>query len=279
MNMENVSASPMDVLRRLIDDPAAVPSASDVEALEAAFPYMALPASLRLKRASEGMEPDERRRLAMRVAALAPGRDTLFRLLDPDGDLLKSFMPPEEQPCPTATSTDAAIDTFLDTYGRMDPGEEALLEKLIFNPVPDDYSALLAAEEGDDGGGEPSPATAPAATRGEAQDRLLDAFLQSAPEMPRADLPAPAEAPAPQRDEPQRRPSRTPAPAAASASSSLSESLAQVYIRRGRYDKAFDIIHALSLNNPKKSVYFADQMRFLQKLIRVKGSAQGPEKQ
>ena len=47
----------------------------------------------------------------------------------------------------------------------------------------------------------------------------------------------------------------------------LSESLAKIYIKQGRYAKAFEIISNLSLKYPEKSVYFADQMRFLQKLI------------
>ena len=47
----------------------------------------------------------------------------------------------------------------------------------------------------------------------------------------------------------------------------LSESLAKIYIRRGRFEKAFEIIQSLSLNFPEKSIYFADQMRFLKKLI------------
>lgn len=45
------------------------------------------------------------------------------------------------------------------------------------------------------------------------------------------------------------------------------ETLARIYIKQGRYSKALEIIQRLSLDNPKKSVYFADQIRFLQKLI------------
>ncbi|MDE6378686.1 MAG: hypothetical protein K2K72_08075 [Duncaniella sp.] len=57
------------------------------------------------------------------------------------------------------------------------------------------------------------------------------------------------------------------APVPGTFDSSLSESLAKIYIRQKRYDKAFEIIHTLSLNNPKKSSYFADQLRFLRKLM------------
>ena len=59
-----------------------------------------------------------------------------------------------------------------------------------------------------------------------------------------------------------------PAPVAP-VSSSLQESLAKSYIRQGRYQKAFDIISELNLNNPEKSAYFADQLRFLQKIIHI----------
>ncbi|MDE6459832.1 MAG: tetratricopeptide repeat protein, partial [Paramuribaculum sp.] len=52
-----------------------------------------------------------------------------------------------------------------------------------------------------------------------------------------------------------------------SEDSLLSESLAKIYISRGKYDKAYEIIRSLSLKYPKKSIYFADQLRFLQKLI------------
>ena len=45
------------------------------------------------------------------------------------------------------------------------------------------------------------------------------------------------------------------------------ETLARIYIKQGNYSKALEIIRQLSLDNPKKNVYFADQIRFLEKLI------------
>jgi len=47
----------------------------------------------------------------------------------------------------------------------------------------------------------------------------------------------------------------------------LTESLAKIYIKQKRYYKAIEIIRKLSLKYPEKSVYFADQIRFLEKLI------------
>ena len=45
------------------------------------------------------------------------------------------------------------------------------------------------------------------------------------------------------------------------------ETLARIYIRQRKYERALYIIQQLNLNNPKKSGYFADQIRFLEKLI------------
>jgi len=47
----------------------------------------------------------------------------------------------------------------------------------------------------------------------------------------------------------------------------FTETLAKIYIKQGRYEKALEIIRRLNFNYPKKNGYFADQMRFLEKLI------------
>ncbi|NDV81120.1 tetratricopeptide repeat protein [Bacteroides sp. 51] len=47
----------------------------------------------------------------------------------------------------------------------------------------------------------------------------------------------------------------------------FTETLAKIYIKQRRYSKALEIIKKLSLKYPKKNVYFADQIRFLEKLI------------
>lgn len=47
----------------------------------------------------------------------------------------------------------------------------------------------------------------------------------------------------------------------------FTETLARIYIKQGRYDKALRIIKTISLNYPEKNLYFADQIRFLEKLI------------
>ena len=47
----------------------------------------------------------------------------------------------------------------------------------------------------------------------------------------------------------------------------FTETLAKIYVKQQRYSKALEIIRKLNLNYPKKNAYFADQIRFLEKLI------------
>lgn len=47
----------------------------------------------------------------------------------------------------------------------------------------------------------------------------------------------------------------------------FSESLARIYIKQKQYSKAIRIFEKLNLKYPEKSTYFADQIRFLNKVI------------
>ncbi|MCL1933041.1 MAG: tetratricopeptide repeat protein [Candidatus Azobacteroides sp.] len=47
----------------------------------------------------------------------------------------------------------------------------------------------------------------------------------------------------------------------------FSETLAKIYIKQKKYDKALEILRKLNLIYPEKSRYFADQIQFLEKLI------------
>ena len=47
----------------------------------------------------------------------------------------------------------------------------------------------------------------------------------------------------------------------------FTETLARVYIKQHRYEKALEVLSRLSLKYPRKNLYFADQIRFLEKLI------------
>jgi len=47
----------------------------------------------------------------------------------------------------------------------------------------------------------------------------------------------------------------------------FTETLAYIYIKQKRYERALQIIRKLNLKYPEKNVYFADQISFLEKLI------------
>lgn len=58
----------------------------------------------------------------------------------------------------------------------------------------------------------------------------------------------------------------------------FTETLARIYIKQGRYSKALQIIKRLSLDNPQKNTYFADQIRFLEKLVIIDERKRGLNK-
>lgn len=45
------------------------------------------------------------------------------------------------------------------------------------------------------------------------------------------------------------------------------EEQVKILIRERKYEEALEILKQLNLNNPKKSIYFADQIRFLEKIL------------
>ena len=53
-----------------------------------------------------------------------------------------------------------------------------------------------------------------------------------------------------------------------SEDSFFTETLANIYIKQGKYDKALEIIRRLCLEYPNKNRYFADQIRFLEKIVK-----------
>ncbi len=218
------------------------------ERLLGEYPYLSVAASRALL--SKNLTDNQRRRFQAAVALNAPDAKTLITLIDPDGAKFANFYQDENEDA--TPSTDNAIDTFLDTYGHgVDPKEEALLERLIFNPVPADYSELLKSENHE-------PDEVPA-ERSE-QDALLDAFLDSQGALHQEAKPAQKG----NNEDLQPKPEYHAKP---DPEAPLSESLAKIFVKRQRYDKAYEIISQLSLNYPEKSVYFADQLRFLRKLI------------
>ncbi len=235
-------------------------------------PYFIFPALKQLKDDRDKLTDEQIADLKQRIALNTADPAAAVQFVDLAGDDWAHIYP--AQPEPEKITTDNAIDTFLDTYGSRNPKEDALLERLIFNPTPD-YSQLLEKQDSAEATSPAAPATEQDAlidafinhstgdnpTVGNLEDDILAAIEQKEPEAePVANIPAMPATIAPD------------APPAAKPESSLSESLAKIYIKQGRYERAFEIISDLNLNYPEKSVYFADQLRFLQKLIALQRS-------
>lgn len=47
----------------------------------------------------------------------------------------------------------------------------------------------------------------------------------------------------------------------------FTETLAKIYLQQGKYERALKILRALHLHYPQKNRYFADQIRFLERLV------------
>ena len=142
------------------------------------------------------------------------------------------------------------IDNFLDTIPAENEEEEHAQKKR--KPTPADattdyVSYLLETEE-----------TAPEDTPLLKGQALIDQFLyQSGGKIELS-------------EEPLSPPENEETPEEESENNTLyyTETLARIYIQQGKYQRALEIIKHLNLNNSKKNAYFADQIRFLQKLIR-----------
>ncbi len=256
-------------LTALKDNDLATVTPEMAETLMHEYPFFTLPASLVLQRTDITLDEEERRHLMARVALNASDPATMMALVDPDARHLANFYPVEH---PVETTTDDAIDTFLETYGKPTEGETALLERLIFNPTPE-YRLEDESEQ----------RTANSEQRAEPDDQMaaIDAFLaERGTPMERGGVPAPRTpatpmerggAPTPRTPTLPADPADivVPAPAkgAAMPASTLSESLARIYIRQHKYQKAYDILSAIAESDPDASPFIPDQLRFLRRLL------------
>lgn len=239
-------------------------------------PTCVLPAAMCLRAGAQGASPEDRRRLIHAVALGCADRIAMADLADLSGQDWASIYPQVETQ--KQKTTRDAINIFIETYGHSSAEEDALLEKLIFNPVAPDYfqdidepydpadplalpPELMAEPEKKGRGEEASKLDGSInSERLVNQDRLVNSDVPEGagrPEGPvdsglsgESDGAAAVEGLGDGREEP-----------------SLMESLAKIYIKQRKYGRALEIINNLSLKYPEKSVYFADQIRFLRKLV------------
>ena len=185
-----------------------------------------------------------------RAAIYITDRRKLFNLVEAAHYQLRNTAQNQQ---PAANSTDdnrtmALIDTFLDSIPAEEPEEKKAKRRPTPKDATVDYVAYLLESEDNDLN-ENTPQM-------QGQD-LIDHFLQEEQgrillnelkdEEENVEAPAIEEEPAEEEY--------------------FTETLARIYIKQGRFQKALDIIQRLSNNFPEKNAYFADQIRFLEKLI------------
>ena len=189
-----------------------------------------------------------------RAAIYITDRRVLFDMIEAAHYRLRPSKPVASQTAettaqPSASRTISLIDNFLESM----PKEEAPKEKRKPTPADAavDYVAYLMESEPE---GEMMPGEIPQMP---GQD-LIDSFINS--DKGRIVL---NEGPllAPEDEKVEEFVERDP------EEEYFTETLARIYIKQGRYSKALEIIQRLSLQFPKKNAYFADQIRFLEKLI------------
>ena len=152
-------------------------------------------------------------------------------------------------PTPSSRTTEL-INSFLDTI----PQEETAPRKRRPTPADAaiDYVAYLLDTEGDT----PQEETE-SVPEMRGQD-LIDTFINADKgRFTLSDVPLPADDTPKEPEEPEEE----------VGEEYFTETLARIYIKQGRYSKALEIIRRLSLQVPKKNAYFADQIRFLEKVI------------
>ena len=186
---------------------------------------------------------------------------TLFYLIEGDRYLLKPHAPSSAAAgSAVADRTLSLIDAFLATMPQEQLSQTAELDYAM------DYTAYLMQDEtcADAAEAEQTEAEVPR-MRGH---ELIDGFIRrnESPEEGGVALPVvqPEEPVATDADEEEE---EDAAVDEVSEESYFTETLAKIYIKQQRYEKALEIIKRLSLNYPKKNAYFADQIRFLEKLI------------
>lgn len=224
-----------------------------LEEAQAKYPYFTLPALLYLHRNKDTEGLDEV--ILGKLAIASPDRKALCAILGENAVKFASFYPSEPEPEPI--DTDETLDTFLSTYGNTDEKELEILNQMIFNPVPD-YAQMLAAEEERS---RPAPGELAPSEGIDEDDVLINRFISKSKD--KKDF-FHSESEAEVEPEVKTEPIEAPVP---TDDSMLSESLAKIYIKQRKYSKALEIIKTISLKFPEKSIYFADQIRFLRKLV------------
>ena len=188
-----------------------------------------------------------------RAAIYITDRRVLFQMIEAAHYKLRAEKPAESRSQETGNRTLALIDNFLESIPKEEE-ESSESKKPKRQPTPADaavdYVAYLLETEGDNSETSDIPEM-----KGQ---NLIDSFINNDKGriiLSEDPLLTPPAVETPENSE------------NATDEGYFTETLARIYIKQGRYSKALEIIRRLSLVYPKKNAYFADQIRFLEKLI------------
>ena len=182
-----------------------------------------------------------------KTAVLCADRRNLFYLIYRE-NYHKLLPEPEINHGEVKDRTEELLNSFLTSLGEGGINETTL-DNGAFDVVSSDYFSYLESVKEEE-------TFDPAGEQKLQHHHLIDAFIEKAAVEP---LFTPYEPEAGESD--QKRASDD------DSGEFLTETLAKIYIKQKKYEQALTIIKRLSLNFPKKSVYFADQIRFLEFLI------------
>lgn len=238
-------------LTRLINHPEFMDRETlyDLRSLLALYPYFQTARLLMLQNLYLLHDPsfDEELR---KSAIYINDRSVIFNLVEVAHYQLRK--PERENPSgdskPEGDRTLSLIDNYLDTVPR-DTSEKSVKQRPTTADAAIDYVSYLLETEGEK-------------TNDENEDvpqmkgqNLIDNFIIN--DKGKIQL----------KEDPEYTPAIADEASNLSEDGYFTETLARIYIKQGRYSKAIEIIKRLNLNYSKKNVYFADQIRFLEKLI------------
>ena len=177
-------------------------------------------------------------------------RRTLCRLIEGYTDRVMSEESEQILDEPTIDRTMSLIDAFLGTL----PEEDASPLPLIPDTTVDYAMRFLSSDEKPEASSlDKSIAPSPDVPHDDSVGRALELMAHSAP------TPTVEPSYAPNKD--------IPTDEELLEESYFTETLAKIYIKQHKYSRALEIIRSLYLQFPEKNTYFADQIRFLEKLI------------
>jgi len=234
----------IDYIRRpdIIDDDAIV----QLQALTQEHPYFHVARILLLQALYKKHDPayDETLR---RTAILVPSREAIFRLTEePHYTQTEERKRYEETTDASESRTVSLIDNFLGAQSPITPASHPI-------DAAQDYIGYLLQQESLQGG--PRQDALPMNGGGVVED-----FLEN--EVGRIVLDDNDE-----NGEEEEQTNKVETQQNDENNEILTEIMAGIYIKQGKYENAVKIIRQLSLKYPKKNRYFADQIRFLEKLI------------